>query len=136
LLHKNLNRRVGDDSLTVIRAKKVFNVLGDGGKAEIIFSGAFGHGVDKAGRVRVFHEIPGLVDDKEASFKVFFNTSPDKVKNHEHGNGTESVFELFDGEDGKGISNVNVGVLIKDASERAFDEFFKAGGCLFAYRLR
>ncbi len=124
LFHKNLNRGVGDNGFTIVRAEEVFNVLGDGGEAEVIFSGAFGHGVDKGSGVRIFHQIPGLVNNQEAPFKVFFNASPDKVKDHEHGNRAKGVFKLFDGKDGKGVGDVNIGVLIKDAAEGAFDKLF------------
>ena len=33
LFHKDLDRRVSDNGLTIVRVEEVFNVLGDGGEA-------------------------------------------------------------------------------------------------------
>src|SRR3990167_11451071 len=80
LLHEDLNGRVGDDGFAVVGTQKVANVLSNGGKAEIIFAGAFGDGVHKIGGVRVFHKVPSFIDNKETLFEVSADAIPNIVE--------------------------------------------------------
>ena len=128
LFEQELHGRVGDDGAAHFARHEIFDVLGDGGEAEVVFAGALGEGEKEIGGIFVFHELPGFVYEEEAFLLLGADGVPDVGEDNVHGDGAEFVFEVADVEDDHLIVDVDVALLGEDASEGASGVFAQAAG--------
>lgn len=126
LFEQELHGRVSDDGAAHFAAHEILNVLGDGGETKVVFAGALGETEEEVGRIVVFHELPGLVNDKKAAFLLGADNVPDVGKDNIHGDGAEFILKVADVKDDHGIVDVDVGLLGEDASEGAGGVFAEA----------
>ena len=108
LFEEELHRGVGNDSATHLATHEVFNVLRDGGEAEVVFASALGKTEEEVSRVVVFHELPGLIDDEEAAFLLGADNIPDMAQDDIDGDRAKFVLEVANIEDDHLIININV----------------------------
>ena len=121
-----MHRGVGDDCPPHARTHEVFNVLGDGGDAEVVFTGAFGQAEQEVGRVFVLHQLPGFIDDQHALFLVGLGLVPDVIQHDIHGYWPQFVLQVADIEDDHRVVDVDVALLAEDAGERTAGVFAQA----------
>ena len=126
LFEQELHGRVGDDSATHFGAHKIFDVLSDGSKAEIVFASAFGEGEEEVGGIVVLHELPSLIDDEETTLLLGADDIPDVRQDNIHGDGAELVFQIANVEDDHGVVDIYIRLLREDASESAGGVFAQA----------
>lgn len=132
LFEEELHRGVADDGAAHFGGHKIFDILGDGGESEIIFTSTFGEREEKVGGIFVLHELPCLIDDEEATFLFGANDVPDVREYDVHSYGAELVFEIANVEDDHRVVDVDVGLLRKDSRESAGGVFAEALGELGA----
>ena len=117
LFQEDLHGGVVDDSTPHLATHKVFYILGDGGETEVILTGTLGETEEEVSTIFVFHELPGLVDEEEATLLFGADNVPDVGENDIHGYGTKFVFEVANVEDDHLVINVDVRLLGKDTRE-------------------
>ena len=126
LFEEKLHGGVGDDGAAHFSAHEVFDVLSDGGEAEVVFACALSEGEEEVGGVFELHELPGFVDDEEAAFLFGADDVPDVGEDDIHGDGAKLVFEVADVEDDHLVINVDIRLLGEDASKGASGVFAEA----------
>ena len=92
LFEEKLHGGVGDDGAAHFSAHEVFDVLSDGGEAEVVFACALSEREEEVCRIFMVHELPSLIDDEDATFLVGADDIPDVRKHNIHRNRAELVF--------------------------------------------
>lgn len=92
LFEEELHGGVGDDGTAHFSGHEIFDVLGDGGEAEVVFASAFGEGEEEVGGVFELHKLPGFVDDEETAFLFGADNVPNMREDDIHGDRAKFVF--------------------------------------------
>ena len=111
LFEKKLHGRVGDDGTAHLGGHEIFDVLSDGGEAKVVFAGALGKREEEVSGVFKLHELPGLIDDEEATLLFGADDVPNVREDDIHGDRAKLVFEVANVEDDHLIVNVYIALL-------------------------
>ena len=126
-----MHRRVINDGAAHFAAHKVLDVLSNGSKTKIIFTGTLGERKEEISGIFVLHELPGLIDNKKAALLLGADDIPNVGEDDIHSNRAELILEVANIKDDHAIINIDIRLLREDASKSTgsvFTEALREGG--------
>ena len=128
MFKEELHRGVGNNSTSHLAAHEVFNILGNSSETEVIFTGTLSETEEEVGRVVIFHKLPSLINNEEATPLVGTDDVPDMGKDNIHGDWTKFVFEVANIKDDHLVVDVDIGLLGENPGEGTRSVFTEALG--------